>query len=132
MTDCNICKCVDWFLVAIAAAEALEHNATVSDMAKDLHEALKEIIPEEKLEDLEFEHVLLQGYITENIAEMALAGSLGTIRRECGADISKIKDFADRGFEAVKSRDPFMAAHNFTKLKGELIRLADNICERKE
>lgn len=132
MTDCNICKCVDWFLVAITAAEALEHNATVSDMAIDLHEDLKKIVPEEKLEDLTFEHALLQGYLTEGMAEFALAGALGKIRDDCNADISKVKDFADRGFEAVKSRDPFMAAHNFTKLKGELIRLADNICERKE
>ncbi|GAH58149.1 unnamed protein product, partial [marine sediment metagenome] len=75
---------------------------------------------------------LLQGYLTEGMAEFALAGALGKIRDDCNADISKVKDFADRGFEAVKSRDPFMAAHNFTKLKGELIRLADNICERKE
>ena len=131
MTDCNICKCVDWFLVAITAAEALEHNATVSDMATDLHKDLKEILPEEKLEDLTFKHVLLQGYLTEGMAEFALAGALGKIRDECNADISKVKDFADHGFEAIKSREPFMAAHNFTKLKGELVRLAGTLCENQ-
>jgi len=125
----DICKCVDWFLVAITAAEALEHNATVSDMAKELHEELKEIIPKEKLEDLEFRHVLLQGYITEGMAEFALAGSLGSIRDKCNVDISELKKLADSGFEAIKRREPIMAAQNFTKLKGELVRQAQNICE---
>ena len=124
----DICKCLDWFLVATTAAEALEHNATVSDMAKELHEALKEIIPKEKLEDLEFRHVLLQGYITEGMAEFALAGSLGSIRDKCNVNISEVKKLADSGFEAIKRREPLMAAQNFTKLKGELLRLADNIC----
>jgi len=128
----DICKCVDWFLVAITAAEALEHNATVSDMAKDLHENLKEIIPEKQLEDLEFRHVLLQGYLTEGMAEFALAGSLGSIRDKCNVDISEIKKLADSGFEAIKRREPVVAAHNFTKLKGELVRLAQNICGIKE
>jgi len=127
----DICKCVDWFLVAITAAEALEHNATVSDMAKDLHENLKEIIPGKQLEDLEFRHVLLQGYITEGMAEFALAGSLGSIRDKCNVDISEIKKLADSGFDAIKKREPTMAAQNFTKLKGELVRLAQNICEIK-
>ena len=128
----DICKCVDWFLVATTAAEALEHNATVSDMAKDLHEELKEIIPQKQLEDLEFKHVLLQGYITEGMAEMVLAGSLGSIRGKCNVDISDVKKLADSGFEAIKKRDPIMAAQNFSKLKGELVRLADNICGQKE
>ncbi len=127
----DICKCVDWFLVAITAAEALEHNATVSDMAKELHEELKEIIPKEKLEDLEFRHVLLQGYITEGMAEFALAGSLGSIRDKCNVDISELKKLADSGFEAIKRREPIMAAQNFTKLKGELVRSAGNICGRR-
>jgi hypothetical protein len=128
----DICNCVDWFLVATTAAEALEHNATVSDMAKDLHEELKEIIPQKQLEDLEFKHVLLQGYITEGMAEMVLAGSLGSIRGKCNVDISDVKKLADSGFEAIKKRDPIMAAQNFSKLKGELVRLADNICGQKE
>lgn len=128
----DICKCVDWFLVATASAEALEHNATVSDMAKDLHESLKEILPKKQLEDLEFQHVLLQGYITEGIAGMALSGALGSIRDKCNADISEVKRLASSGFEAIKKREPTMAAQNFSKLKGELVRLADNICGRKE
>jgi len=125
----DICKCVDWFLVAIAAAEALEHNATVSDMAKDLHENLKEILPGKKLEDLEFRHVLLQGYITERMAEFGLAGSLGSIRDKCNVDISEVKKLADSGFEAIKRRDPIAAAYNFNKLKVELVGLAQNICQ---
>ena len=128
----DICKCVDWFLVATTAAEALEHNATVSDMAKDLHENLKEIIPEKQLEDLEFRHVLLQGYITEGMAELALSGALGSIRDKCNVDISEAKKLAGNGFEAIKGRDPTMAAQSFTKLKGELLKLAGNICGRKE
>jgi len=128
----NICKCVDWLLVATTAAEALEHNATVSDMAKDLHENLKQIIPEKQLEDLEFKHVLLQGYLTENFAEMALAGSLGSIRSKCDVDISAVKELADNGFEAVRRRDPVMAAENFTRVKVELLKMAGNICGRKE
>jgi len=128
----DICKCVDWFLVATTAAETLEHNATVSDMAKDLHENLKEIIPEKQLEDLEFRHVLLQGYITENLAEMALSGSLGSIRDKCDVDISDVKALATNGFEAIRRRDPTIAAENFTKVKVELIKLADNICGQKE
>ena len=130
MTD--ICKCVDWFLVAITAAEALEHNAIVSDMAKDLHEKLKEVIPEKELEDLEFSHVLLQGYITEGMAQFALSGSLGSIRDKCNIDISDVKKLADSGFEAIKKRDATIAADNFTKLKGELVRLAQSICEIKK
>ena len=130
MPPCNICNCVDWLLVAITAAEALEHNALVSDMAKDLHEALKEIIPEETLENLESKHVLLQGYLTENIAQMALAGSLGSIRNKCDVDISVVKEIADKGFEAVKKRDADVAALNFTKLKVELLKIADDICKR--
>ncbi|GAI73963.1 unnamed protein product, partial [marine sediment metagenome] len=58
----DICKCVDWFLVATTAAEALEHNAMVSAMARDLHGDLTETIPEKQLEDLESKHTLLQGY----------------------------------------------------------------------
>ena len=127
----DICKCVDWFLVAITAAEALEHNATVSDMAKELHEELKEIIPQKQLEDLEFRHVLLQGYVTERMAEFALAGSLGSIRDKCNVDISEVKKLTDSGFEAIKKREATIAAQNFTKLKGELVRLAENICEIK-
>lgn len=124
----NICKCIDWFLIATAAAEALEHNATVSDMAKALHENLKEIIPEERLEDLEYKHVLLQGYVTENIAEMTLAGSLGSIRSKCNADITEVKKVADAGFAAIRRRDPEVAAESFTKVKVELLKLAQGLC----
>jgi len=130
--SCKICKCVDWFLLATTAAEALEHNATISDMAKELHDALQQVIPEEKLEDLEFKHPLLQGYLTENIAEMALAGSLGKIRDECEVDISRVKELADSGFEAIKKREPVIAANKFSKLKGELLTLAYSICEIKK
>lgn len=128
----DICKCVDWFLVATAAAEALEHNATVSNMAKALHENLKEIIPGEQLEDLEDNHVLLQGYLTEGLAEFALSGSLGSIRDKCNVDISEVKKLADTGFEAIKKRDPQRAAQSFSKVKGELVQLAGNVCGQKE
>jgi len=127
-----ICKCVDWFLVATTAAEALEHNATVSDMARDLHEDLKETIPEKQLEDLEFKHPLLQGYLTENLAEMALSGSLGSIRDKCDVDISAVKELAAKGFEAIRRRDPTIAAENFTKVKVELLNLAGEICGEEE
>ena len=128
----DICKCIDWFLVATTAAEALEHNATVSDMAKDLHENLKEIIPEKQLEDLEFKHILLQGYITENIAEMTLSGSLGSIRDKCEVDISDVKELAAKGFEAIRMRNPTIAAESFTKVKVELLKLAGKICGKEE
>ncbi len=128
----NICKCVDWLLVAVAAAEALEHNATVSDMGETLHSALKDVLTEEQLGDLEFKHPLIRGYLTENMAEMALAGSLGSIRSGCGVDISEVKKWADTGFEAIKKRDPETAAYNFTKLKGELVRLAQSICQNNQ
>jgi len=123
-----ICKCVDWFLVATTAAEALEHNATVSDMAKGLHKNLKDIIPREQLEDLEFKHPLLQGYLTENIAEMALSGSLGSIRDKCNVDISEVKKLAANGFKAIRRRDPQMATDSFSKVKVELLNLAGKIC----
>ncbi|MBA7686824.1 hypothetical protein ES703_95283 [subsurface metagenome] len=128
----DICKCVDWFLVATTAAEALEHNATVSGMAKNLHENLKEIIPEKQLEDLEFRHTLLQGYILENFAEMALAGSMGSIRDKCDVDISDVKELADKGFEAISRRDSTIATESFTKVKLELLKLAGKICGEEE
>lgn len=130
--SCNICKCVDWFLVAMTAAEALEHNATVSNMAKELHKDLTKLLSEEELEDLEFRHVLLQGYITEGMAEFALSGALGTIRDKCNANISDVKKLVTSGYEAIKRREPMMAAGNFNKLKGELIKLADDICKREK
>lgn len=128
----DICKCVDWFLLATTAAEALEHNATISKMTKELHEQLKEILQKEQLENLEEQHVLLQGYITEAIAELALAASLGKIRDECNVDITNVKKLADGGFVAIERRDPITASHNFSKVKGVLMNLADNICEIKK
>ena len=127
----DICKCVDWFIVATTAAEALEHNATVSSMAEDLHDELKQILPEKQLEDLEYRHALLQGYVTERIAEMALASSLGSIRDKCNVDISEVKKLADAGFEAIKKSYPAEATRNFNNVKGELLKLADIICGQK-
>ena len=101
-------------------------------MAKNLHENLKEIIPEKQLEDLEFRHTLLQGYILENFAEMALAGSMGSIRDKCDVDISDVKELADKGFEAISRRDSTIATESFTKVKLELLKLAGKICGEEE
>lgn len=124
----NVCKCIDWFLVACVAAEALEHNAHVSRIAKALHENLKEVLSGEELEDLEWKHSLLQGYVTEPMAEMALAGSLGSIRDKCNADISQVDKLAKAGYEAIKRRDPVMAAEHFSNVKVQLLNLAQGLC----
>ena len=128
MAECNICKCVDWLLVAAVAAEALEHNAGVSDYMKDLHDDLKGRLPASQLEDLEFKHHLLQGYVTENFANMALAGSIGTIRDKCNIDVTKLHNLAKEGFDAIQRREPSTAGNRFTQVKVELMRLAEEIC----
>lgn len=124
----NVCKCVDWFLVAIAAAEALEHNALISGQMETLTDELKQHISEEKLEDMSFRHALLGGYLTENMAVMALSGSLGEIHRQCGANIDKVKELSSKGYEAIKKRDADEAANSYTNLKVELIRVAQAVC----
>lgn len=124
----NVCKCVDWFLVAIAAAEALEHNALISGQMETLTDELKQHISEEKLEDMSFRHALLGGYLTENMAVMALSGSLGEIHRQCGANIDKVKELSSKGYEAIKKRDADEAANSYTNLKVELMRVAQAVC----
>lgn len=124
----DICKCADWFLVAVAAAEALEHNATVTGMAERLHGSLQDELSPEQLEDLEFRHPLIRGYLTENMANMALSGALGEIRHKCDADISAVKERADKGFDAIKERDHEDAAEHFNKVKSDLISLAYEVC----
>ena len=125
----NVCECIDWFLVAIAASEALEHNALVSGQMVSLKDALKEHMSEETIEDLAFRHALLGGYITENMAVMALSGSLGEIYRKCGANIDKAKELSSRGYEAIKKRDADEAADSYTNLKVELMKVAQAVCE---
>ena len=126
----DICECVDWFLVAITAAEALEHNAGVSDYMGDLHDDLKKILSSKDMEDLEFRHHLLQGYITENFANMGLAGSIGTIKDKCNVDVTKLHSLALEGFDAIKKREPSKAGNRFTQVKLELLRLAGILCEQ--
>lgn len=124
----DVCPCVEWLLVAAVAAEALEHNAGVSDYAGTLHDELKKLLTTEQLEDLEFRHHLLQGYVTENMANMALAGSIGSIEGKCNVDVTNLKNLAHEGFDAIKERAPSTAANRFMRVKGELLSLAQEVC----
>jgi len=128
----TICKCADWLLVAIAASEALEHNASVSRQMENLQAELVGLIPAEKLENMSFRHALLGGYITEGMANFALSGSLGEIERKCEVDISAIKKLKSEGFEAIKRRDAFTAENCFNKIKSELVTVAQNICAEND
>jgi len=124
----DVCPCIEWFLVAAVAAEALEHNAGVSDYMNDLRDDLRKRLPTKDIEDLEWEHHLLQGYVTENMANMALAGSIGTIRDKCNVDTTKLHNLAKEGFDAIKERHPSTAGNRFMQVKGELMRLAQEMC----
>lgn len=132
MPEKNICKCVEWFLVAAVAAEALEHNATVSGMAKDLHKALEKVLTPEQMEDIEYSHPLMLGYLSEHMAEMALSGSLGQIRDGCQVDISKAHELAREGYKAIEERATVKAADSFGKMKVMLMSMAQDICNLRK
>lgn len=52
MADCSLCKCVEPLFVALACAEALEHNAVVSRETRNIGRDVKRLVSESEYEDL--------------------------------------------------------------------------------
>jgi len=124
----KICKCVDSLFVALACAEALEHNAITGRMLREVWADLSREVTPEALEELEFRHPLTYP-ISEPIAEMAIIISLSDIKDKCGIDTKEIHKTAVEGLEANRKSKFGAAQQKFIEAKSKLLEIAKKLCE---
>lgn len=116
--------------MALACAEALEHNAITGKMLREVWADIKRTgLTQETLEELEFEHPL--GYpISEPIAEIAIIISLSDIKEKCHIDTEEIHKTAVEGLEANRKSKFGAAQQKFIEVKSKLLDTAKKLCEQ--
>ena len=124
----KICKCVEPLFLALAAAEALEHNAIVSRESQRIGYDVKHLVSEEDFDELVFEHNWLETSIIEPIAELAIAISLRNIKDECGIETDELRKMTIEGCEATRARKFDMAQQRFVDIKSKLLEIAKKLC----
>jgi hypothetical protein len=118
--------------VALACAEAMEHNAVVSKEEKSIGENIKRLVSDSEYERLVYEHQSLETPITEPIAELAFHLSMGTIEDKCHApteSVDKLIKMFNDSLEAHKKKKFGAAQQGFIEVKSKLLDIAHDLCK---
>ena len=128
----KICGCIEPLLVALACAEAMEHNAIVGKECSQIGKEVKRLVSLDDYDELTFEHSWLELPVIEPLAELAFQISLTDVSEKCKLPTAELKKlFA----EAVKdnSEKHFGAAQQkFIEVKSQLLKMATGLCEEPE
>lgn len=129
MTKCSkICDCIEAYTVALACAEALEHNAITGKILREIWADLSREVTPEALEELEFRHPLTYP-ISEPIAEMAILICLSDIKDKCRIETEEIRKTVVEGLEANRKSQFGAAQQKFVEAKSKLLDTAKKLCE---
>lgn len=133
--DCKICNCIGELLIAVAAAEAMEHNAVVSKKVLSIGVNAKRLLSEDEYDKLSFEHDWLEIPITEPFAGLAFHVAMGGIREKCGVEsenvdsLKKLFDEAKKDVDARRFRD---AQGKFIGIKTQIMDIAEELCRNQK
>lgn len=116
-----------WLLVAMAAAEASEHNAMVGGTLRDVGKTIKEMVDPAQWEDIVYELDWFERPISEMTADIAILGSLNELEKKCGLDVSKARQLRLEGYEANEKGMTGSARARYIELKDELVRLGGEL-----
>lgn len=133
--SCRICGCIDALLVALACAEAMEHNAVVSKETASIGVNVKRLISDEEYDELMFNHNWLEHPIIEPIAELAFHLSMGAIEDKChvvAETVDGVIKMFDDAREAHNKRRFGTAQQGFIEVKSKVAELATELCKGKE
>jgi hypothetical protein len=130
MGDCSLCKCVEPLFVALACAEALEHNAVVGREARSIGRDVQRLISETEYEELTFSHNWLEYPVTEPFAELAFAICVRDMKEKCKIETAEVRKLFDEGVAANEKRNFGLAQEKFITIKTKLLDLAKAICEK--
>ena len=114
---------VTWLLVAMAGTEALEHNAMVGGMLRDIGKKIKGMVRPEEWKDIVNELDWFEHPITEMTANIAIFGSLSELEKH-GLDVSRLRKLSSEGIKANEARLSSAAQAKYIQLKDELLSLA--------
>jgi len=131
-SPCRICNCIDAIIVAIASAEAMEHNAIVSKESKAIGSNIQKLISQDNYEILTLEHDWLESPIKEPFAELAFHLSIRDIESKCQMPekrIDSIIELFDQGTESHNKGEHQKAQTIFIDVKNEVMKLAQNLCK---
>ena len=115
--------CISWFLVAMAGAEALEHNAGVSVALMDIAPMLKGMLTEKEWDEVVGELDWFEHPIDEMTANIAVSGALSNLREQCNVDTTKAHSLFSEGLDALRASKCNIARQKFIDLKMELLSL---------
>lgn len=133
--DCKICNCIDGLLVAVAAAEAMEHNAVVSKEVRSIGVSIERLISEGQYEELSLEYDWLETPIKEPFAGLAFHLAMGGIEEKCGVESESVDslielfDEAEKDVEARRFRD---AQDKFIGIKTQIMDMAGELCRNQK
>jgi len=129
--NCQICNCIEPILIALACAEAMEHNAVVAKETKTIGENIKRLVSSEEYEDLTFEHGWLEYPITEPLAALAFAISMRDIREKCNTPTDEIREMFTKATKANEKKQFGAAQQKFIDVKSKILSLATELCKSK-
>ena len=132
MSDsCQICNCIEPILIALACAEAMEHNALVGKEIKSIGENIKRLVSSEEYEDLTFEHGWLEYPLTEPLARIAFAVSMRDIREKCNTPTDEVRKMFMEAADANEKKQFGAAQQKFIDVKSKILNLATELCKSK-
>ena len=122
------CKeCVTWLLVAMSAAEALEHNAGVGGYLRDVGKTIKEMVTPKEWKDLVSELDWFERPIAELTADVGVVGSLSELEKKCDLDVSRARELHREANEYNEKGISSAAWSKYIQLKRELVSLAEKM-----
>ena len=136
MNVCNICNCIDSILIALAASEAMEHNAIVSKEARSIGINTQRLLSKDDYEELSLEHSWLEYPIKEPFAGLAFHIAMDTIKEKCNVAPDRVDFIIDTFHEARKNSEKegkFMeAGDKFIGIKTDIMDIAQDLCKEEK
>jgi len=129
----SVCPCIEPVIVAVACAEAMEHNAIVSKESRSIGINAKRLLSEDEYDEFTFEHGWLEHPITEPMASLGFHIAMREIRDQCGAPkerIDNLKTLYNEAEEQLERKGQFeQARRKFTDIKSEILNIAQDLCK---
>lgn len=127
----TICECITEYSLALAASEALEHNAMIGGHFRKIGQMLKEILTEEQYEGLLAEYEWFEAPITEFTAEIYGAAAIRQVGEKCHVDVSEVLENFNKGLEWNRLKEAGTAQLRFMNVKQQLAYLAEKLCGKE-
>lgn len=128
---CPICNCIDPILIALACAEAAEHNAVVGKECSQIGERVKRLVSSDEYDELVFEHDWLAYPVIEPLAELAFNVCANDISEKCAIPTAEIKKLFNEAIKDNGERRFGSAQQKLIVVKSQLLEMAKNLCKNE-